>query len=237
VTPTRSRALMVAAWLVVPALVTGLSAPFERMYREVGVLLPKATEVALVGVHALREGWGVIPLAMIIGFALLPLWVAPPDSDLSRWQRLWTVQAIVVGLCAMFAITLLALMASMSLIQCLCPPGCPHQGDGRLLCVGPIALVAVAQARPWAGLARAILAAPRATAAVEGGRVVFLAVPPAALLAGASGLLWELFTLPAPRGLVVPAGVAAAGTATFAVACVAALVRLRAVARLTAPVG
>ncbi|MBX3468140.1 MAG: hypothetical protein KF878_14810 [Planctomycetes bacterium] len=214
--PLRRTAVAVAAaWLLMAFALCRVCAPFEVMYKDVGMPPTVAGEWVLVGVHALRAGWGVVPLGGLVAFLLLPVVLTGDDEGVRRWLRLAIVQAAVVGLCAAFAATFLTLLSNPLGWQCLCPPGCPHRVDGRLLASLPILVMATVQLLIWFQVARTALRQPRSAAWFEAACVAFLTVPPAALLAALAGGVVLALDPPPPAGLLVGAPAAAAGTAAL----------------------
>lgn len=214
--PLRRTAVAVAAaWLLMAFALCRFCAPFEVMYKEVGIPPTVAGEWVLAGVQALRAGWGMVPLGGLVAFLLLPVVLMGDDEVVRRWLRLAIVQAAVVGLCAAFAASFLTLLSNPLGWQCLCPPGCPHRGDGRLLTSLPILVMATVQLRGWFRVSRSALRQPRSTPWFEAACVAFLAAPPAALFAAlTAGVVVALDPTP-PAGLIVGAPAAAAGTAAL----------------------
>lgn len=131
----------------------------------------------------LREGWGLVPLTVLVALFLLPTGIVPVDQHVGRWLRLAIVQAVVVGLCALFAVTFLVMFTNGPGIQCLCPRGCPHSVDGRFALSVPIIVVAVAQLGPWRAIVRTIFRQERGSLLVELGRGVFISGVPGVALA------------------------------------------------------
>ncbi|MCO5168513.1 MAG: hypothetical protein M9894_19410 [Planctomycetes bacterium] len=214
--PLRRTAVAVAAaWLLMAFALCRFCAPFEVMYAEVGIRMPVAAEWVLTGVHALRAGWGLIPLSGLVVFLLLPVVLTGDDEVVRRWLRLAVVQAVVVGLCAAFAGTFLVLLNQPLTLTCFCAPGCRHDIDGRLLAALPILVMATVQLLVWFQIARTAQRHPRSAPWFEAACVAFLAVPPAALLAAlAAGVVLALDP-PPPAGLLVGPAAAAAGTAAL----------------------